>query len=185
MLEIMEDESKFFVAWLIKFIKINKKITGKNLAEKIGVSQPTVAGYMSGRTKPNFKIRQAILKATGVSHEEMLQEGRKQLQPQVKRTGESEFFTKAEAESRFADIEAKLETKKLKSPLADDQMTTDLFYKSLATQYVDEALAETGTKITPKQRGKFINITKEDMQKTIKQTKVNIKKHLEIFEDEE
>jgi len=79
----MEDESKLFVAWLIKLIKINKKITGKKLAEKVGVSQPTITGYMSGRTKPNFEIRKKILKATNTDYKEMIEIGRNELRPQV------------------------------------------------------------------------------------------------------
>jgi len=79
----MENETKIFVAWLIKLIKKDKKIKGKALASLVGCDASTISGYIRGRTKPNFEIRQAILEATGTDYADMLAIGRRELQPAI------------------------------------------------------------------------------------------------------
>lgn len=85
MLQIMEDERKIFVAWLKKFIKIDKIKTGKYLAEKVGCDPTTISSYIRNRTKPDLAMRTAILDASGVTYGEMLKIGRDEL----KKSGQS------------------------------------------------------------------------------------------------
>ena len=73
---IMENELEIFVAWLIKFIKNDKRITGKELALRIGCDPTTISSYIRRRTKPDFDTRIAILNAVGVPYEDMMREGR-------------------------------------------------------------------------------------------------------------
>jgi len=184
MIHFMEDIVKNFVAGLKKWAKINK-ISQKDLADIIGKDQTTISNYYRNKTRPTQEYINLWVDHYGLDSEKIIEAGRKELQPTVKKTGEAEYFTKEEAEARFADMEERIKSREgaYVTPQADDKMTTEIFYNSLATQYVDEALEETGVKITATQREKFIKVTKEDMQKTIKQTKVNVKKHLKIFEE--
>lgn len=89
MLKAMENEIEIFRAWLQKYVNTDRCIKGVELAKKIGVSKATVSAYISGRiinderkfTQIPFDVREKILKATGVTSEDMLAIGRKELQP--------------------------------------------------------------------------------------------------------
>ena len=82
MLKIMEDEQKIFRAWLYKIVKKDKTITGRKLAKKIGVKEPTLTAYHSGRKdetgEKKFPVipidkRNAILSVTKTSDKEMME----------------------------------------------------------------------------------------------------------------
>ncbi|MCP4021013.1 MAG: helix-turn-helix transcriptional regulator [Desulfobacteraceae bacterium] len=81
MLKNMENETKIFVAWLKKLVKLDKVVTARWVAGKVGVTPATISSYVTDRTKPNFKIRQAIIEAVGVDYEEVLRVGRQELLP--------------------------------------------------------------------------------------------------------
>jgi transcriptional regulator with XRE-family HTH domain len=88
MLKFMENEEKIFRAWLKRHVKIDKKITGKKLSELTGIKGPSITSYHSGRVIDgeriwptiSFEKRVAILQATGVSYEEMIRIGKKELE---------------------------------------------------------------------------------------------------------
>lgn len=75
MLNIMENDSKIFVAWLDKYVRKDKMMYGKKLAELIGVSPPTITGYCDGRTEPSFEKKQLIIEKTGVPYKKIMEEG--------------------------------------------------------------------------------------------------------------
>lgn len=113
MVKTMENEEEVFRAWLYKFVKKDKIIKGNSLAKKIGVTNPTLSGYHSGRMIDGerkfpaipFKVRQAILAATGVTHEEMMEIGRAELN-----TGEKYKF---DSEQIVSDVVKVLEKRNL------------------------------------------------------------------------
>jgi hypothetical protein len=53
MLKIMEDEDKIIRAWLFKLVKKDKTFTGRYLAQALGVKEPTISAYHSGRIHPD------------------------------------------------------------------------------------------------------------------------------------
>lgn len=73
---IMENELEIFVAWLIKYIKDDKRITGKKLAGLVSCDPTTISSYIRRRTKPDFDMRVNILKVLDVDYNEMLKGGR-------------------------------------------------------------------------------------------------------------
>lgn len=87
MLKNMENETEIFRAWLKKYVKIDRRITGSKLAEKIGVKPPQITHYHSGRTDNGnrtypeipFEIKEAILEATQTPFHRMKEIGRKEL----------------------------------------------------------------------------------------------------------
>ena len=89
MLKLMEDEGKIFRAWLKKYLRDDGGMTGRALAEKIGISAQRFSQYHSGRvdnglrTYPKIpdKIRQAILDATNTPYSEMFETGKAELIP--------------------------------------------------------------------------------------------------------
>ncbi|RLB86483.1 MAG: hypothetical protein DRH26_17195 [Deltaproteobacteria bacterium] len=123
MLKIMEDELKVFRAWLYKYVKKDKKITGKKLASLIGVSGPTLTSYHSGRTDegvtsfPNisFKKRKLILEATNTPHEEMMKTGRQESQPDPT-TIQELVKRQAEMEAEMMEVKAQLPTTPIDTP---------------------------------------------------------------------
>lgn len=85
MLLIMENEEEIFRAWLKKYVKEDKKITGRKISKKLNVTPPTVTAWHSGRKNykgekyfPHipFEAREKIIKITGVSHNQIFKEGR-------------------------------------------------------------------------------------------------------------
>lgn len=87
----MENEQEIFRAWLYKIVKQDKIITGRELSAQVGIKEPTLSAYHSGRVIYGerkfpvvpFEIRKAILKITKTSYEDMLEAGRQELQPKV------------------------------------------------------------------------------------------------------
>jgi len=73
------NETKIFVAWLIKYIKKDKRITGKELARRVGCDPTTISSYKRRRTKPDYEMRCKILKAVDMPYEKMMEEGRREL----------------------------------------------------------------------------------------------------------
>lgn len=111
---VMENKQKIFTAWLKRYIKIDKKTTGKRLAALIDVDPSTISSYIRYRTKPNSEIMESILKATKVDHDKMLKEGAEQLEIERLKEKEQnnmvEFNSKIEKEhyeviKRFKDSE--------------------------------------------------------------------------------
>ena len=46
-MEFMKDETEIFISWLIKYIKIDKKITGKKLAGLVNCDPTTISSYIN------------------------------------------------------------------------------------------------------------------------------------------
>jgi len=94
----MENDVEIFRAWLRKYVKVDKKIKAKDLADKIGIPSPRISQYHSGRvdngvrTFPNisYDLRIKILEATGVRASEMLEIGRKELESKNQISGDIE-----------------------------------------------------------------------------------------------
>jgi hypothetical protein len=87
MLKFMENETLIFRAWFRKYLKSDKSMKGIDIAKATGLSGPTISSYHGeGKRKSwaNFENRKAILKVTGVSHEEMMRIGKKELEPEKK-----------------------------------------------------------------------------------------------------
>jgi hypothetical protein len=88
MLKFMENDEKIFRAWLKKHVKIDRKITGKKLSERTGIKGPSITSYHSGRIIDGERVwpsipfdkRVSILKATGVSYEDMMRIGKNELE---------------------------------------------------------------------------------------------------------
>lgn len=95
MLIIMENDEEIFRAWLRKYVKEDKKITGVEISKKLKVPPPTVTAWHSGRKNYKgvkyfpqipFDVREKIVEITGVSSEIIMKEGREILFPKDKTT---------------------------------------------------------------------------------------------------
>jgi len=62
------------------------KVTQVEFAERIGVHQPTVSDWLSGRFKPSLANLQAISAETGLSIDELLGNPRRGARGQSQRT---------------------------------------------------------------------------------------------------
>jgi len=86
MLNIMEieNEIKYFRAWLKDYVKDRKVITGKALANSIGTSAQRISQFHSGRidngvrTFPtiSFDERHKIAKVVGIKYDEIIERGK-------------------------------------------------------------------------------------------------------------
>ena len=81
MLIIMENKEEIFRAWLKKYVKEDKKITGRELSQKLGVTPPTVTAWHSGRKNEKGKkyfphipdeIQNKIEEITGIPEHQIL-----------------------------------------------------------------------------------------------------------------
>jgi hypothetical protein len=115
MLKIMEDEQKIFRAWLYKIVKKDKTITGRKLAKKIGVKEPTLTAYHSGRKdetgEKKFPVipidkRNAILSVTKTSDKEMMEAGRQEIVPPQNIDQKIE----AKVDAKFKEYTANIQT---------------------------------------------------------------------------
>jgi len=100
MFRVMENEIKVFVAWLKKYVKDDKQMTAKAIALEIGVDPTTISGYIRKRTKPSFKIREKITKATGVDYKDIMSQGRQAIKNknQPVETSDRDNFVKFETD---------------------------------------------------------------------------------------
>lgn len=104
----MENETKIFVAWLIKYVKKDKRITGRKLAQKIECDPTTISSYVRRRTKPDYETRSRILNALGISHDEMMSIGRSELSASIPTPTMTATATNTPPEtSQIADISQK------------------------------------------------------------------------------
>lgn len=92
----IENEKNIFVEWLKKVIKIDNRITGKELAARLGVHPSTISGYLTGkRSGPGKAVRFKICEILGedysnvVGIEEYSNEYQKRIQQQ-----ENEYYEK-------------------------------------------------------------------------------------------
>lgn len=109
MLIIMENEEEIFRAWLKKYVKEDKKITGLEISKRLKVTPPTVTAWHSGRKNykgekyfPHipFNAQEKIIEITGVNHDQIMIEGRKILSPNAE----------SDIEQRLLEIEKRLES---------------------------------------------------------------------------
>jgi hypothetical protein len=100
MLKIMKNEEKIFRAWLKRYLKDGGGLNRKQLAEKMDISASKLCYILTGRNRENgeryfqsfsFDLRQAALKATGVSYETAVRIGQEELLP-VKENMPSGFW---------------------------------------------------------------------------------------------
>ena len=92
MLKIMENETEIFRAWLKKYVKNDKQLTGLEIAQATGVKPPTVTAWHSGRKNDKgklyypripFKAIEAIVKLSKIPYKQILEEGRSLLKPKT------------------------------------------------------------------------------------------------------
>lgn len=128
---------ELFRAWLRKYVKEDRKITGKKLASKLGIKNSVrISHYHSGRvdngvrTFPNipFEIRKKIVEITGVPYEEALEKGRQILNPQPKE----------DIENRLSKLEAALPSLSNSNKPVD--MITEL-HRNLIDKFKNKKLA--------------------------------------------
>ena len=74
----MKDDKQIFVEWLRKAIKIDKLMTGEQLAAAVNISPATISGYLTGRTKgpAELDLRLKICEALNVDYQKIIKEGR-------------------------------------------------------------------------------------------------------------
>lgn len=159
----MEDEIQIFVAWLKKYIKVDKKITGKALAGKIFCDPTTISSYIRKRTAPDFETRAKILEEVDVSYEKMIKDGKEALAKK-----EHPTLTESAIREIIED-----ETKKHKNPIPIDP----------AIEILQEVLLETGTNITPEIARKIASILKTALSEDDSQQNITpiTKEHQEVI----
>jgi transcriptional regulator with XRE-family HTH domain len=96
MLKIMENETEIFTAWLRRYLKKDKVLTGKKLASLIGCFPSTITSYLNKRTSPDFKVQAKIQRAVNIPRKKILEIGRHELNSQN------------HLEDRIAKLEAQL-----------------------------------------------------------------------------
>jgi len=64
---MMDNNAKFEIGEVVRQIRFSKRITQKQLAKKIKVSQATVAHVESGRKEPSIKTLSKMLQALGLN----------------------------------------------------------------------------------------------------------------------
>ncbi len=191
----MEDKMKLFRFGVKKIAKV-KHYSQIDIAKGIDSKQATISSYLRGRTQIPSEIIQNITTFLKTPYEEILETGRIELglmpgEPTIPQDQIETLFKRMDKlesiiprdQGMLSSDTPHAENYRFKPSPADPEQTIGLLYQSLATQYVDEALKETGRKISDKKREKLIKATTDDMKKNLKLTKVNLKKHLEIFED--
>ena len=73
----MQSDKEIFVEWLKRAIKIDKLISGKTLAQKVGISPSTISGWFGSKSKgPKIDTRMDICEELGVSYNKIIQEHR-------------------------------------------------------------------------------------------------------------
>lgn len=76
----MLSDKEIFVEWLRHAIKIDKTISGKNLAELVGISPSTISGWFGSKSKgPRIETRLDICEKLGVSYNKIVQIHREKL----------------------------------------------------------------------------------------------------------
>jgi len=82
----MENKEEIFRAWLKKYVKEDKKVTGRQLSKRLNVTPPTVTAWHSGRKNykgekyfPHipFDVQKKIIEMVGIPEDQILTEGRK------------------------------------------------------------------------------------------------------------
>ncbi len=72
---LIKSEREIFVEWLRKAIKIDRLITGKELATRIGVDPSTISGYLTGkRNGPGAELRLKICEVLGKKYADIVGE---------------------------------------------------------------------------------------------------------------
>ena len=126
----------FFNAEILRIALKSKKITQKELAEKIGVnSQSTIANYLSGRTIPSLRTAQKIADVLGLSVRDFLSEDTlNSIRPRIVKTtdGEEAFLYengRIYAEYKFAarEIRSFLTKAIRQNTLLDENSKTIVF----------------------------------------------------------
>jgi transcriptional regulator with XRE-family HTH domain len=56
---------------LIRRIRLDKKLTQKQLGKRVGATQSTISAWENGRTRPNLKTEQKIYKGLGTTDAEI------------------------------------------------------------------------------------------------------------------
>ena len=80
--DFMEDDIKIFVTGLKKASKI-KRVNQTSLADCIGVDQTTISNYFNFKTRPKPEHLDAFSARIGMTVDEILEIGRKELSPQL------------------------------------------------------------------------------------------------------
>ncbi len=131
MLIFMEDEPKIFVAWLTRYIKIDKAIKQTDLASRIGKDQSTISSYITGRTAPDFETRKLIVDAVKVDYETIMSVGRKELG-----ISEEQFPQKIEATNALVSINARHHT--IIDQFQDSELATEINTDLLEIESIDK-----------------------------------------------
>jgi len=170
----------------LRYYRMKENLTQFKLGVKLGCSPATISHIETGTKDGPVLIRDKIIHYFGGSYVDFMKIGNEKLAEQkIKYIPDISLDPMPEFEDQIQDVVKKIVSNVMLRNMNSLQPidSTAILCESFAIQFIDEALEETGTKITAKQREKFINITKEDMLKTIKQTRVNLKKYLEVFMD--
>jgi len=181
MLKIMENEQEIFRAWLFKIVKKDKTITGRELAAQIGVKEPTLTAYHSGRKDEAgekkfpvipFDKRKLILKITETAHEQMMKIGRAELHPDT--------IDLRKIVSDTVDIKIKAMKAEIQAtePLSKTPKPTPI---DPAVQILHEALEETGVKITIEEREAITESLRRNLKEAANKEKDRIKEMLKVF----
>ncbi|MCG8639459.1 MAG: helix-turn-helix transcriptional regulator [Desulfobacterales bacterium] len=73
-----DDDKAIFTRWLKKAIKVDNRITGKKLAEKVDVHPSTISGYITDKSKGlGLSLRLKICDALNVDYFEIIDQERK------------------------------------------------------------------------------------------------------------
>jgi len=74
----MKDDKQIFVEWLKYAIKIECKMKGKELAEKLGINPGTISGYITDKSKGprDIKDRIRICEVLGTDYQKIIDAGR-------------------------------------------------------------------------------------------------------------
>jgi transcriptional regulator with XRE-family HTH domain len=77
---IMKDDKQIFVEWLKYAIKIECKMKGNELANKVGINPGTISGYITGKSKGprNVEDRVKICGVLGADYQQVIAAGRQQ-----------------------------------------------------------------------------------------------------------
>ena len=152
----MENEVEIFRAWLSKYLKVDKVITGAELAKKIGIPSPRLSQYHSGRTDGGlrtfptipFDVREKILKAVDLPYEEVLKTGKRELK--LRRLSEK-YSSNDSALPNVNEANSAYKTTTKEEPIPFDP----------AVALLNECLKEAGAELNKKQKEAIVRIIRK------------------------
>lgn len=94
-----------FVGERLRRIRLARKMTIAEVAERVGVSRPTIWSWESGRTKPRKNSMQALLEMMNVSENELILDRKKVVQQHLELTLEQQIAACRQHIAQTAGVE--------------------------------------------------------------------------------